>query len=819
MRLVSIEVANVIGLQGTIDFVKNPTIFYGRNLAGKTNLINLIRYCFVFKKAPRKYTEVKRLDKNELLLTGPKDGQIIFYFHHRNSLYRLEYSFKKTARSVGQRIQLSEAPTPLPVEKIVTASLKTLQWVAIASNANQLKEKFSELGIYSDVIDSLISPSNVRNFSDAINKELVTVPELIAKEISTLNRGVEKVGENLQKLSAVLVQEKEAYSDKFARLRTDLATKSSMTETELEQTFTLGSTHSNFEARIKKAETEISELPTEEFELKTLRQKLGSEFKGKIDYISNGRRILEQQTEAIDHVKRITSVSDNLDAMRILETTIKNLPSKDNISGLLDVEMPSPDLINFNLIVHPERIRGIFQSVAEAKSSLDSATVTARKYDVVLRPSAVIRLASAYKQLAKAIRSPKERPKQADDVMISYSREEGESVVFIPLTKLVDNPSYLKGIRSTPSVFKSPGLSKERLGQLARQVDLNAVELETCKENFKLAGNRIDEARRSLQSISEELRFLGDTKKDLTSKQQARQVNWEGSLKDLTKSFGLKPLKHSLETEDGIRKFLSSFRSIVEEAESIFIEEVKKSFGQAGIKLPGDLDVERLTNTDELVEKRGTELAERRKKLENEKTWMNAHLNEIKEFEEKLIAIRFIETAIKILSPLLQSIREHTDLGVMVEHMAENIQQSVDQCARMILPEETVLFNHVGGGNFLIQTSNGQPVTHPAGSHKAVISLGIMFALSRLFNLPLILDEATDKFDYVTLRNAFRYISMLCRGLEGPQVILVSYKTLNIERSEDILELMKDWNVYLLERRQGTQKEVIKLADVSQIVS
>ena len=819
MRFVSIEVKNVLGLQGTIDFVKNPTLFYGRNLSGKTNVINLIRYCFVFKKASRKYTEEKRLDRDELLITGPKEGRAVFHFDHRNRLYKLEYLFKKAVRNVSQKIQLYEAPTRLPVEGSVHASLKAIQWMLIASNANQLKEKFSELGIYSDVIDSLISPSNVKNFSDAINKELVTVPDIIATEISKVNKGAAKIGENLQKFTAVLVQEKEVYSNKLGRLKTDFAQKSSMTEAELGQMFTLGSISRNLNMRIMTTETEISKLPTEEFELKYLREKLGSEFREKIDCISDAKRVLQQQSEAVDQVKHLGSVSQNFDAMRVLETTVKNLPSKENISGLADVDMPSRDSINFTLLVHPERIRTIFESVAAAKSCLRAATSTAKKYDVALRLRDVTSLTSAYKQLAKSIKSPKERPNQGDDVIISYSKEEGQSTVFIPLTILLDRPSYLKGIGSTPSVFKSAGLSNIRLGQLAQQVEIKTRDLEKCKENLRLASDREEETRKSLQSVADELRFLGETKKDLASRLQARQVSWDGSLKDLTRSFGLQPFKHSLETEEGIRQFLTAFRPLVQAAESRFIDKVKQMFGQAGIKLNEDMDVEKLTNVGELVEKRSAELTETRKRLENEKTWMNTHLNEIKESEEKIVAIRFIESAIGILSELLQRIHQHTNLEVMVGQIAENIHQCVDQCERMILPEETVVFKHAGGGNFLIQDANGQPVTHPGGSHKAVISLGIMFALSKLFNLPLILDEATDRFDYVALRNTFRYVSMLCKSPEGPQVCLVSYKTLNIERSGDILDALKDWNIYLLDRRQRSDKEIIKIADVNQILA
>ncbi len=83
------------------------------------------------------------------------------------------------------------------------------------------------------------------------------------------------------------------------------------------------------------------------------------------------------------------------------------------------------------------------------------------------------------------------------------------------------------------------------------------------------------------------------------------------------------------------------------------------------------------------------------------------------------------------------------------------------------LPEGTVIVpvrSVTGTADYAVIPRVGwEPVAHPAGSHKAVISLGVMLTLSRVFDLPLILDEARDGFDYVTLRNTFQYVDILCK--------------------------------------------------------
>lgn len=102
---------------------------------------------------------------------------------------------------------------------------------------------------------------------------------------------------------------------------------------------------------------------------------------------------------------------------------------------------------------------------------------------------------------------------------------------------------------------------------------------------------------------------------------------------------------------------------------------------------------------------------------------------------------------------------------------------------------------------------------------KAVISLGIMLTLSKLFDLPLFLDEATDRFDYITLPNVFRYVNTLYKNSSGPQVCFVSYRTLNIERNQNILDAIRDWRIYLIERKDKLQKQIRSVSDVREIMA
>jgi DNA repair exonuclease SbcCD ATPase subunit len=282
MRFLFVEISNVLGLHGKINFSENPVLFYGKNLSGKTNIVNLIRYCFVLHgRVGREYAEEKRLNRNELLLDGTGIGYATFYFEHRDQSFKLEYHFRRSSALVNQRIILCKAPL-LPKSECLEVALNNAIWSIIASNVNQLNEEFIEFGIYYDMINVLISPSNVRNFAQAVSGKLVPVPEIIAKEISALHSGAEKIIGNLEKMRAVTEQEKEKYQERIKSIEKEFQQFSSKSSTDIREIFVLGSVFANLDKEMKHADEELSKIPTGQTKLELLKQKWGSEFREKL---------------------------------------------------------------------------------------------------------------------------------------------------------------------------------------------------------------------------------------------------------------------------------------------------------------------------------------------------------------------------------------------------------------------------------------------------------------------------------------------------------------------------------------------------------
>jgi uncharacterized protein (UPF0335 family) len=762
MRLAIIEVKDVLGLKGTVSLVKNPTLFYGRNLAGKTNIINLVRYCFVLGTAGKKYSESKRLDKNELLLERVGNGIATFYFEHAARLYKLEYLFRRSSRSVAQKIVLFQALQTVILDDNAEETVKHLKWEEIARGSKEFRDKFVELGIYSDVIDLLISPSNVKHFAEAINNELVTVPDIIAKQVSLVHNGATKLIGNFEKLQSVLVQEKENYATKFKHLLAACQQNSAKPPEAIAKIFVIGDTYTNLAAELQDVDKELSDLPSQETQLQLFRQRWATEFRDKYRKIASVKQVLNERAQVIELKRKASILTGNVRTAEIWNATFKALPSKDNVQALEDFVVPPYESSAFQHLLNPARIRKIFELLEGAKNDLRMSSQIAKQYAVILALGELRSLASSYRKLAKTIKSPEEKPDGVDCV-VCYFEDEKESAVYIPMDALMSNPNYLRGIKQTPSVYRTETLGKAELGKLAKAVESKVRDLETCRDKLSLAGNQLDEAKKLVPLLSNELSHLDQEKTQADKLVEQRLSIWRTSATLLVETFNMEPQKLELDTLEAIDEFTLWLGNVIKQCENGFVFEFKKAMELARIEIGHDFDMDDVGSFDAIVAQQTKEVVQRREMLQKTKDWISANLNEVKEVESELLTIGFTEKVITTIGVILKQTEQHTNLNILSEQIAQSIEENVRRCVELILPDEMMRFRHVGMGKFLIEARTGEAVTHPGGSHKAVISLGIMLTLSKNFDLPLILDEARDRFDNIALKNTFHFVDMLCR--------------------------------------------------------
>ena len=188
--------------------------------------------------------------------------------------------------------------------------------------------------------------------------------------------------------------------------------------------------------------------------------------------------------------------------------------------------------------------------------------------------------------------------------------------------------------------------------------------------------------------------------------------------------------------------------------------------------------------------------------------WILTNVKQLKSLESRDKTINILRSALSIAQTLLLRIHENTNIEKIVEELADKIEENVKEVYKGIFPEDKSFnFKHVGKGMFL-STINNEPITHPSGSQRVAISLGIMLSLAETFGLPMILDEAFDRMDVRRLKFFCEHITGLANT--GYQICLAAYTSFNIEKNIDIIPHINNWKGYLVERGETTLEKNIK---------
>jgi hypothetical protein len=170
----------------------------------------------------------------------------------------------------------------------------------------------------------------------------------------------------------------------------------------------------------------------------------------------------------------------------------------------------------------------------------------------------------------------------------------------------------------------------------------------------------------------------------------------------------------------------------------------------------------------------------------------------------------FSDLILKKVTPYVkvffQAVYDSINLERMVGSLGDLMQDNVNVSYRNIIPDETLTFEHIGGGKFWSKLNN-QPISQPSGSQRAAISFGVMVTLAKQFGLPLIMDEAADRFDVDRLANFLdlaRRVAIDTDEEKGLQICLALYRTRDVT-AEDLTTA----NTYEIQRKSNIEKIIL----------
>ncbi len=376
-------------------------------------------------------------------------------------------------------------------------------------------------------------------------------------------------------------------------------------------------------------------------------------------------------------------------------------------------------------------------------------------------------------------------------------------------------PQYMK-IHSTPVTHRPPkkiaelnGLVKTQLKVLTKTIS----ELTRANQNKNNAQKIHKTLKELLPIFTEEAEKL-EQKRETNSKELVSiQSAWNQKYGSLCTAFSFKPQKIDLSSKDTFESSLQELNKVLRDAKQTLqtaLKEKLKDFPE--IKTRKETTEHEIAQIISRLTEKIEELLTTKQTCQEIRDWINKHMEEVQNLEQKLEAITLLNILIIVLKEIFDPIYEKTDLETITERLAEGIEAEVKEAYQRILADESLKFEHIGRAMFR-NTLNDQPITHPSGSQRASISLGIMMALAKTFNLPVILDEATDRYDMNHVKTFMEYIVAVTNDPNNPQICLAIYKTMDVEKNPGLLSVIERSSIYGIERKNPLEK-IVKRIDL-----
>lgn len=821
MKLILVNFDNVLGLNGCINFVEGKPLFiYGENIAGKSNIINMLRYCLIPPRREKKgYVEEKRLKKNEILLAKNSNGSVEIYFEQNDALYKLQYRFQRKSGNVSQKQKFFKAEkTELPIdddERLLT--LGKLQWEDLeVSSVRALKEKLVKLKIYPEVLDILISPSNVRNFSEAINGKVVRVPEVVSAKISKIHENARRYINNLKTLHGVLTLEKEEMEKRIKELRSEFEQISKdLPEVNVKEIFMPEKTAQNLEDLQKNIAKKLESMPSEVGEMKQIVALLSSEkYEIWSESINKALTIMPKREELKSLLEKRKILDEAHETLNKWNIVFGQLPPEKSPEGVLTFSIPSYEKFDFKILSNPDRIKSIFSSAKKMKSLLQKASRICDEYQIPLRTSKINEVITKYKQLNRMLKNPVE-PK-GDQALIC--EQENKIIVSIPLDLALKKEEYLKGIEPTPFVHRPKRLDRKKFEKkilrIKNQIERKIKELRKAKSSLAEGKKLLRKVKTLQKTLTNELTILEENKKKNEKNLHKLAEKCKIAYHHLCEVFKLECEKIDLLSKENVDPSFEVIAAKCRSAQEIFSKDLIKQLKkypeimkeyQAFEKLTPVEIVGKVKKEFEKKIQRITELQEKYQKIGG---WILTNINQLKSIEDRNKTRMILAIGLSVALEFFSKIYEKTDIERIIEQLADKIEENVKNAYSKIFPEDSSFnFEHLGKGAFL-STIKNEPITHPSGSQRAAISAGIMISLADTFRLPMILDEAFDRIDVNRLKFFVEYITGLTKAPSSHQICLAGYTSFNIEKNPEVLPFVNEWKNYLVERKKVLAKNI-----------
>jgi hypothetical protein len=487
------------------------------------------------------------------------------------------------------------------------------------------------------------------------------------------------------------------------------------------------------------------------------------------------------------------------------------LPPDSNLENIMTFVIPNYEKFDFSVLSNPERIKSLFAAIEKAKKHFQKVETSCTKYKVVPRFIPIMDMIKSHEELLRVLKTPSDA--LGDPALIS--KRNGKTLVSIPLDLAIEKTEYLKGIEPIPLVHKpkqlDDNLFKEKVHQIQETVAACIAELRAAKNDLSEAGKLLKKSKQIRASLSVEVN-VAKNRKDKVEKDLEKLLNdWKTSYNHLCEVYNFEQKEIDLSSPNSVDiayETISEKNSMAQKMLESDLEEQLKSYPQFIEKYTDQKPIDIVKGVTEEFKKKIEEMTKLQNEYRQVNNWILSNADQIKSIENIDRTAEIIRIGVVISLELLQRIHEKANVKKIIEELADKIKANVDDVYAEIFPEdETFSFDHLEKGQFL-SSIRGEPITHPSGSQRVAISMGIMLSLGETFGLPILLDEAFDRVDVNRLRFFTEYITGIAGSANTPQICLAGFTTYNIEKNPDVVNFVSRWKVYQVKRTSTTEKTI-----------
>ena len=800
MKLILAHFDGVFGLRGEICFTpRAPVILYAPNIAGKTNVITAIRMCFLGHKIFR------RLRKDETILKPLKEGSVSCYFSQWDRIFRISYTFKRFGETVRRScrllsiplIELKEAP-----EK-VRQWLEAQNWKQEAKSPREIKKRLEEIEVYPEIMDILLASSNIDGYLRAIEGEVCKIPEALSKQLTDIKNEADLNVKRMEKVRQGLLLLEEAQKT-YIKKQKELLKKIGVKPVKIRKLFT-GKVTEKLEAYRKRINERLARGIPEDKEkailardaLKPLRKKL---------------KTIEAVKESLKAAKKFRNLSREASKYRNakemwaqISEGLRSFPK--DVWSLDAYSVPSIKKFDLTLLKNSSDVKALFRKIKKYCNQIKKAKGIALKYDIDSL-SYLKRTADEMNTALSRLKNPQELPKDTVPALLCLLPKRRLPVVSVSIDKY--RPKLAK-VSAITTIHVPKGISattRRKIERRIKEVEHEVNELMKSLELIAKVEKDLDNVGKAVKDITKERgKELEERIKEIEKELSGIQNEWNGRATVLYDHFDLGKMPFKFKEETYV-KDLAEFLKKVKQCRKELKNEIGKilsAFPRLKSKLLKRLEIE---NFDAIAEK----LSSRVKKLESEREmlskiqkWLQKEAENVKRADQNLRCSRILLKKILPFGQIFYGlIFKLINLEEVVESLGEEMERNVETAYSSIFAEPTFKFTHIGKGLFTPKLDE-QPITGPSGSQSAAVSFGVLYTLADQYKLPLIMDEAADRFDPTRLANFMGLVKTVTMGTEeeAKQVCLAIYETRDISPGE-----LKALNTYECVRVSNTEKKI-----------